>query len=128
MYSRKKIPGSDFRFCDSSGALCGARPQEIEFDDFFDGELTLNGSTLPAIWQSNHVLRLTKGNFATSGSRSEAGSTFFNVKQPVASGFTSYFAFQLHNPTSLTGPGDGIAFVLQNSSTTNSSMELVARG
>ena len=62
----------------------------------------------------NTVLRLTPDAF------SQSGSAWFNAPQPVANSFSTTFTFQLSGADSQHGviPGDGIAFVIQNSGTT----------
>ena len=68
--------------------------------------LQMNGSH-----QVKNVLRLTDGQ---PGEPPES-STWFKIAQPVNSGFTTYFRFQIHNATECCGgPGDGLAFVIQN--------------
>ena len=75
--------------------------------------LQMNGSH-----QVKNVLRLTDGQ---PGEPPES-STWFKIAQPVNSGFTTYFRFQIHNATECCGgPGDGLAFVIQNSSSTDAS-------
>ena len=63
---------------------------------------------------SSAVLRLTKaeGNLATSA--------WYRTPQPVANGFSTTFSFQIGGTTS-GSDADGIAFVIQNSSHTNTS-------
>jgi uncharacterized repeat protein (TIGR01451 family) len=58
----------------------------------------------------NQVLRLTPN------SEFLAGSAWFNNQQPVAAAFSTTFTFQLSD--TIGAPGDGIAFVIQNSSLT----------
>src|SRR5208283_775526 len=43
------------------------------------------------------------------------------AKQQVAGGFTTWFEFQMHNPTVCCNPGDGIAFIIQNSTAVDNS-------
>ena len=45
---------------------------------------------------------------------------YFNAKQPLTSGFITWFEFQTHNPTACCNPGDGVAFIIQNDATTDS--------
>jgi len=56
------------------------------------------------------VLRLTTNATGTSG------SAWYTTQQPVAGTFSTTFMFQLSGTT--TSPGDGFAFVIQNSSAT----------
>ena len=96
--------------------------QQIRFPDFSSlSNMQLNGSTHGAVWQSNRVLRLTDGPLSPFARNPEQSSAYFTGKQPVASGFTSWFEFQIHNPSICCNPGDGIAFIIQNSTATDSS-------
>jgi Bacterial lectin len=76
--------------------------------------LRLNGSSGLAKWQSQTVLRLTD-----SGSGTEQSSAFFTLQQPLTQGFTTWFQFQIHNSV-CCNPADGFAFVIQNSTATDS--------
>jgi hypothetical protein len=90
--------------------------QQIRFEDFSSiSGLQLNGSPHQATWQGAKVLRLTDGGLAVPHGAAQASATYFNVQQPLTSGFTTWFAFQLHNPTLCCNPGDGISFIIQNS-------------
>src|ERR1039458_10370353 len=94
---------------------------QIRFEDFSSvSNLQFNGSGHQATWQSQYVLRLTDGAnpFGTKG-RFQAATAYFNIKQPLTSGFTTWFEFQIHNPTVCCTPGDGIAFIIQNNATTD---------
>jgi hypothetical protein len=97
--------------------------QQIRFDPDFSSvpsaasPIIFNGSSKLGQWQSNIVLRLTDG-----GSNGETSAAYFKVPQQVNLGFTTYFEFQIHNPTSCCQPGDGFAFILQNSDATASGM------
>ena len=57
------------------------------------------------------VLRLTPNQEAW------VGSAWYNTQQPVAGAFSTTFTFQLSGANTDYGPGDGIAFVIQNSAT-----------
>ncbi len=70
-----------------------------------------------ATYQGNSVLRLTDG----GSSNPEASTVYFNLNQNLTSGFTTWFKFQTHNPTSGTNQGDGVAFIIQNSTATDGS-------
>jgi hypothetical protein len=79
--------------------------------------LVLNGTNpgLPAFVSSNPtVLRLTDdATFHVSG------SAWFGTQQPVSKGFSTTFQFQITHTQLVegpSGPADGIAFVIQNSS------------
>jgi hypothetical protein len=97
---------------------------QIRYEDFSSQFrfLQLNGSATFQNYQGNAVLRLTDGNPVND----EAATVYFQDtahvqgigKQQVASGFTTWFAFQIHNET-CCAPGDGIAFIIQNSSATD---------
>ncbi len=95
--------------------------QQIRFEDFSSvSNLQFNGSSHQATWQSNKVLRLTDGSLTPHG-QPQAATTYFNIKQPLTKGFTSWFEFQIHNPTVCCAPGDGIAFIIQNNAATDGS-------
>ncbi len=95
--------------------------QQIRFEDFSSvSNLQFNGSPHQATWQSQRVLRLTDGSLTPHG-MPQAGSAYFSVQQPLTSGFTSWFEFQIHNPTVCCNPGDGFSFILQNSTATDPS-------
>ena len=46
-----------------------------------------------------------------------AGSAWYKTQQPVAGAFSTTFTFQLSGANTDYGPGDGIAFLIQNSAT-----------
>ena len=87
--------------------------QQIRFENFSSKypvqDLQQNGSAHLATYAGQSVLRLTDG----GPGKQEASSVYFNVEQPLTSGFTTYFQFQMHNPTLGPNPGDGIAFIIQ---------------
>ncbi len=104
--------------------VASASAQQIRyFPDFSSiANLQLNGAH-QVTFNSNQVLRLTPG----GGSGTETGSAWFVLppsvdpnlgRQPVKSGFTTYFKFQIDSAPLCCTPGDGFAFVVQNSSTT----------
>jgi len=97
-----------------------ASAQQIRFFPDFTSvaNLQMNGSH-QATWNLQNVLRLTDGNTVT-GSHQEAATAWFTLPQQVNLGFTTYFAFQIHN-ANCCNPGDGLAFVVQNSSHTDQS-------
>jgi hypothetical protein len=96
--------------------------QQIRFTDFSSlTNVQINGSAHQAVWQEKYVLRLTDGPLSPLVTHPETSTAYFTVKQPVTSGFTTWFEFQTHNPTSCCTYGDGIAFILQNSTATDSS-------
>ena len=92
--------------------------QQIHFFPDFSSfsSLQTNGSH-KALYNDQNVLRLTDGHLGEP----QASSTWFVIPQPVNSGFTTYFRFQIHNAGICCGPGDGLAFVIQNSSSTDAS-------
>jgi len=91
--------------------------QQIFFPDFSSiSSLQRNGSRQVS-YNNQHVLRLTNGQLGEP----PASTTWFGMQQPVNKGFTTYFRFQIHNAPLCCGPGDGLAFVIQNSSSTDAS-------
>ena len=109
-----------------------AGAQQIRFTDFSSiANLQLNGSAHQATWQNQDktlkVLRLTDGPESAAGNP-EASSVFFEVKQPLNKGFTTYFEFAMHSPTSESGPAEGLVFLIQNSSKTDSTMGATGAG
>jgi hypothetical protein len=58
------------------------------------------------------VLRLTPNQ------QDWGGSAWYNTQQPVSGPFSTTFTFQLSGASTGDGPGDGIAFLIQNSATT----------
>ncbi|HUI84072.1 MAG TPA: L-type lectin-domain containing protein [Candidatus Binatia bacterium] len=76
--------------------------------------IAFNGTSRLKAYQGNVVLRLTD-----DSTNSEQSSAYFKIPQEVDQGFTTYFAFKFHNPTTCCNPGDGFAFILQNSSATD---------
>jgi len=105
-----------------------AAAQQVRFFPDFSSiaDLQLNGSVKALYKGQNgqclttdpnqcYVLRLTNGpggNIAPY-----ATTTWFTVPQLVNSGFTTYFRFQIHGGL-CCAPGDGFAFVVQNTSST----------
>ena len=94
--------------------VASAAAQYIRFTDFSNLKgLVLNGPVHQATYNDQVVLRLTDGMRNTA--LPQATSVWFPTKQVVISGFTTYFQFQIHNPATCCNPGDGFAFVVQNS-------------
>ena len=95
---------------------------QIRFEDFSSpnsaNNLVFNGNSRISTWQSQVVLRLTDGTANTP----ETATTYFKSAQTVTLGFTTYFKFQIHNPTTCCAPGDGFAFIIQNSNQTSQLM------
>jgi uncharacterized repeat protein (TIGR01451 family) len=88
--------------------------QSPSYPDFSSvSGLVVNPTAPPNPMQVNgNVLRI---NSANTG---QVGSVWFNKLQPVASGFSTTFKFQISPPdpsTELPFPADGFAFVIQNS-------------
>ena len=92
-----------------------AAAQEIRFEDFSNIQnLDLNGRAHQATYNGTQVLRLTDG--VRMNARTSSSTVWFDGQQPLTAGFTTYFKFQIHNPAGCCSPGDGLAFVIQNSS------------
>ena len=104
-----------------------ASAQQVRFFPDFTSvaNLQMNGSH-QATWNSQNVLRLTDGNLS-SITHQESATTWFKISQQVNLGFTTYFAFQIHS-ANCCNPGDGLAFVVQNSSTTDHSYGAIGAG
>jgi Legume lectin domain len=112
---------------------------QIRFEDFSNTSyaqqyLRFNnskyGKASLATWNGEAVLRLTDG-----GSNLEAATVYFRDavhavggKQPVAGGFTTWFKFQVHSPSGCCVPGDGFAFIIQNSTGTDMTMGATGLG
>ncbi len=87
---------------------CPASPNYPDFSA--NGScLKTNGTAMLVLGESN-VLRIT------SSAGNQTGSAWYVTPQTVNNGFTTTFQFQFTYPS--TPPADGIAFVIQNSSTT----------
>jgi lectin family protein len=86
--------------------------------------LQMNGTQLAA-FNGHTVLRLTPG---ISVPHSETGTVWFKGQQPLTSGFTVWFQFQIHDAKICCTPGDGLAFVIQNSSFTDGTYGAVGKG
>jgi hypothetical protein len=115
-------------------SVLSAPAQQIRyFPDFTSvANLQMNG-TVQATYNSQFVLRLTQGAAGPNGAHPEAATAWFTIPQPVNLGFTSYFRFQIHNAPNCCTPGDGLAFVVQNASSTDATygaagMGVTARG
>ncbi len=101
--------------------IASAAAQQIRYEDFSSLQnLDLNGRAHQATWNGQQVLRMTDG--LRMGARTLPSSVWFDLQQPMQAGFTSYFAFQVHNPVGCctpSAPGDGFAFVIQNADGTD---------
>lgn len=74
-------------------------------------QILTNGSPSKPQVASGGILRLTTAN------TNQHGSAWFDVKQPLATGFTTAFQFQVSKTNSCfqcTFPADGLALVIQN--------------
>lgn len=102
--------------------------QQIHFEDFSNIDYankylfqnysyTDGNSPYLTTYQGNSVLRLTDG----GSNKIEASTVYFNVPQAVL-GFNTWFKFQAHRPLGCCNPGDGVAFIVQNSDATDASM------
>ena len=113
--------------------LGSAFGQQIRFFPDFNpatsptSSLQMNGTTLSS-FNGGTVLRLTPGYSGVGAPKTEAATSFFKVKQPVNAGFTVWFQFQIHNAPICCTPGDGLAFVVQNSTFTDGSYGAVGKG
>lgn len=116
------------------GASAAAQQQGFKFEDFsntnyanqyLNQNYSWQSGNLPYLttYQGNYVLRLTDG----GSNKIEASSVYFNVPQAVL-GFTTWFKFQTHRPLGCCTPGDGIAFIIQNSSAPDMSMGATGAG
>ncbi len=97
-----------------------SQAQQIRFPDFSSiANIQPNGSTHQASWQGSEVLRLTDGPVPPHTNNPESATAYFQIKQPLTSGFTTWFEFQVHNPALCCAPGDGLSFIVQNSTATD---------
>lgn len=98
-----------------------ASAQQVRFFPDFNpstapvSALRMNGGFITT-YGNQYVLRLTGG-----GTTPEASATWFAIPQVVNAGFTTYFRFQIHNAPVCCTPGDGLAFVVQAATSTDSS-------
>jgi hypothetical protein len=94
--------------------VASAAAQFIRFTDFSTiNGLDINGPAHQATYNDHSVLRLTEG--MRNATHPQASTVWFDTRQTVLYGFTTYFQFQIHNPAACCNPGDGLAFVIQNS-------------
>jgi hypothetical protein len=109
-------------------AIGAASAQQIRFFPDFSSVafLQMNGAH-QATWNNQAVLRLTDGNLSV-GSHQESATSWFTIPQQVNLGFTTYFAFQIHSAGGCCNPGDGVAFVIQNASSTDRSYGATGAG
>ncbi len=90
-------------------AQCPASPSYTPDFSSNPGCMALNADSMFVLSSGSNLLQLT------SSAGNQIGSTWFSTPQTVENGFTTSFQFQFTNPS--TPPADGIAFVIQNSST-----------
>lgn len=109
------------------GLLVTAAAQDIRFIPDFNtpqaSRLQLNKGATLAEWNSHTVLRLPDGLTPL-----ESRTAYFNIAQNVAKGFTTYFAFQMHSPIKGNAPADGFAFIIQNSTATDTTQGASGNG
>ncbi|HEX8816965.1 MAG TPA: L-type lectin-domain containing protein [Terriglobales bacterium] len=105
----------------SSAAMAQGCPASPNYSPDFSANqscvtLNNNGDTgypgfYPSVAGSTTVLRLTPNSTFT------AGSAWYNTQQAVSGAFSTTFTFQLSGGNTPDSPADGIAFLIQNSST-----------
>ena len=110
--------------------MANASAQQVRFFPDFSSvaNLQMNGNAHQATYNSTHVLRLTNGFPAIDATRLENSTAWFTLQQPVNSGFTTYFKFQIHSAGICCTPGDGLAFVVQNAATTDATYGATGAG
>lgn len=98
-----------------------APAQQIRFFPDFTSValLQMNGGAHQATWHAQKVLRLTDGYPGFGTFHPENTTSWFTGQQPVNSGFTTYFKFQIHTAGICCAPADGFAFVIQNATSTD---------
>jgi Legume lectin domain/Abnormal spindle-like microcephaly-assoc'd, ASPM-SPD-2-Hydin len=87
-------------------------------------QVLTNGSLLPKVVNGG-VLRLTSANL------NQHGSAWFRVQQPLSTGFTSAFQFQISSTNSCHScsfPADGLAFVIQNDPAATGALGFIGNG
>jgi hypothetical protein len=87
-------------------------------------QVLTNGSLLPKV-VGNGVLRLTSANL------NQHGSAWFRTQQPLSTGFTSAFQFQISSTNSChscTFPADGLALVIQNDPAATGALGFIGNG
>jgi hypothetical protein len=111
--------------------LCGfglaAQPtqaqQTFSFSNFNSTTgLTLKGSTASVLNGNANVLRITPAQV------NSVGSTWYSTTLPLQAGFTTTFTFQFSQQGGTSGHADGIAFVVQGSTTGNQYLDTIAGG
>lgn len=108
--------------------VAAASAQQIFYPGFTSVANLAMNSSKQATYNGVTVLRISNGYLGKNVANPEVSTTWFNIQQPVNSGFTTYFQFQIHNPALCCNPGDGLAFVVQNSSWTDSTYGATGKG
>jgi Bacterial lectin len=109
--------------------LASASAQQVRFFPDFSSVnyLQMNGAH-QASYNGQYVLRMTDGYPAAGAPHPESATTWFTIQQPLNAGFTTYFRFQIHGANICCSPGDGLAFVVQNAASTDSSYGAAGAG
>ncbi len=109
--------------------IASAPAQQVQFHDFSSvANLQMNGGAHQKTWNGQKVLGLTDGYSGIGIFHPAATSSWFTVQQPVNTGFTTYFKFQIHTAGICCTPGDGLAFVIQNASHTDATYGATGAG
>src|SRR5664279_6332344 len=101
--------------------MAAASAQQVRFFPNFSSvaNLQMNGSAHQATVSATKVLRLTDGYPGVGATHPETATSWFSLpasvdpnlgRQPVNSGFTTYFKFQISTAAICCAPGDGLAF------------------
>lgn len=109
--------------------IATASAQQIRFIPDFTSVTNLQLNTAhQATYNSQKVLRLTDGYPGFGIAHPETATAWFTLQQPVSSGFTTYFKFQIHTAGICCTPGDGLAFVIQNAASTDATYGATGAG
>jgi uncharacterized repeat protein (TIGR01451 family) len=92
----------------AANAQCAPSPN-------YTPDFSANGNCLALNGSAALVAGTTTSLQITAGTGSQNGSAWYLTPQTVQNGFTTTFQFQFTNPSPI--PADGIAFIIQNSST-----------
>lgn len=99
--------------CSKAGWAQGSCPPSPNYTPDFSSNgtcLALNSDAILVLNGASTALQIT------TSTGNQVGSAWYLTPQTVTNGFTTTFQFQFTNPSS--SPADGIAFLVQNSSTT----------
>jgi len=110
----------------SAFLIAPAAAQQIRFLPDFSNNgqfLQLNNSQV-AQYGDSAVLRLTP----PFKQYPMGSSAYFILPQPMKMGFFTYFSFQMHDTQGCCSPGDGFAFIVQNSTATDFSQGAIGSG